>query len=351
VEVQEEVVMKDSKAYFRGCLLGGAIGDALGYPVEFMDLQEIMGTYGNEGIRDLQINEASGNALISDDTQMTVFTVDGLVWADKKAKTKGIYAYVPCVFYAYQKWYYTQTGHFADNKYEFLSDGEVFHWEELFARRTPGETILEALAGSIRGKFGSIKNRINNSKGYGAVVRSAPIGLYFFREPEKAFRIGCEVAALTHGHSDAFLSAGYLSCLMAFVIQGLSLEDAVQRALSLLKEEKNSETVQGALEKALGLATEKEDPKKALPRLGEGWVAEEALAMAVFCALRYPENYGDAVVAAANQDGNSNGAAAICGSILGAYLGSLEIPYEWIRQVELSDLMVHGADKLLEAVK
>lgn len=121
--------MKDSKAYFRGCLLGGAIGDALGYPVEFLTLEEIKKVYGPEGIRTLQINETSGKALISDDTQMAVFTVDGLVWADNKAKTKGNYAYIPCIFYSYQKWYYTQTGHFADKKYEFLIDGEVFHWK------------------------------------------------------------------------------------------------------------------------------------------------------------------------------------------------------------------------------
>ncbi|MDD3349991.1 MAG: ADP-ribosylglycohydrolase family protein [Eubacteriales bacterium] len=343
--------MKDSKPYFRGCLLGGAIGDALGYPVEFLTLEEIKKVYGKDGIKILQINEASGKALISDDTQMTVFTADGLVWADKKAKTKGIYGYVPCVFYAYQKWYFTQTGHFADKKYEFLRDGEVFHWEELFARRTPGESILEALAGSINGKYGTIKNRINNSKGYGAVVRSAPIGMYFFRDPKMAFKISCEVAALTHGHSDAFLSAGYLACLMAYVFEGLPLEEAVAAARAVLKKQKNSEVVESALEKAVFLASSGIDSEEALPRIGEGWVAEEALAMAVYCALMHPNDFEKGIAMAANQNGNSNGAAAICGSILGGYLGSLEIPYEWIKNVELSDLMLHGADKLLEAVK
>ena len=345
------VRMKDSKAYFRGCLLGGAIGDALGYPVEFLTIEEIKKVYGPEGIRTLQINEASGKALISDDTQMAVFTVDGLVWADNKAKTKGNYAYIPCIFYSYQKWYYTQTGHFADKKYEFLIDGEVFHWEELFARRTPGESILEALAGSINGKFGTMKNPINNAKGYGAVVRSAPVGMYFWKDPKKAFQIGCETAALTHGHHDAFLSAGFLACLMAYIFQGNSLADAIKEALTVLKHNKYSETVYAILQKAVQMAEEKVKPEEAVLQLGDGWTAEEALAGALYCALKHCDDFEGAICLAANQNGNSNGVAAICGSILGGYLGSLEIPYLWIRNVELSDLMVHGADKLLEAGK
>ncbi len=341
--------MKDSKAYFRGCLLGGALGDAIGFPAEFMCLEEIYSVYGEKGVRRPKLNDAVGKALISDDTQMAIFTVDGLLWADSKAKRKGIYAYIPCLFYAYQKWLYTQTGQFADKRYEFLLNGEVLKWEALYARRTPGETILAALAGSIKGKYGTLRNRINNSKGYGAVVRSAPIGMYFFQDPKKAFDIGCEAGALTHGHSDGFLTAGTFACLMALIFQGANPEEAVMEAMSMLKRRKNSGNSYDALKKAILLAKSDEDPVRALASMGEGWVGEEALAMGLYCALKHPFNFEEGIRTAVNQDGNSNGSAAICGYILGGYLGSLEIPYSWIQDLELAELLIYGADRLLTA--
>lgn len=320
--------MKDSKAYFRGCLLGGAIGDALGYS-----------------------DVIQGKSLISHHTQMTVFTVDGLVWADNRVKRKGIYAYIPCIFFSYQKWYYTQTGHFADKAYEFLVDGEILDREELFARRSPGNTALEALAGSINNKYGTLKNRINNSKGYVPAVRSAPIGLYFYRDPKNAFQFGCESGALTHGHSDGFLAAGFISCLISLIIQGEKLDTAVSEALEILKKQKNSKTVYEAISKALQLVESEEKPEQAMSYLGDGWLAEEAVAKAVYCALVYQDDFEKAINFVILQDENRSGVASICGTILGGYLGSLEIPYSWIKDLELSDLMVYGADRLLEAVK
>ena len=117
--------MKIAKNYYRGCLLGGACGDAMGYPVELMDWNQIRSAYGALGITELPINAERKEALFSDDTQMAILTVDGLLWADKKAKERGIYAYTSSLFYCYQKWLYTQIGHFADKNYSFLLGGEI----------------------------------------------------------------------------------------------------------------------------------------------------------------------------------------------------------------------------------
>jgi len=343
--------MKVSKDYFRGCLLGGAVGDALGYPVKYLSMEEIGRTYGEFGIQKPVLDEYSGKALISEDTQMTVFTVDGLLWADSRIKKKGIYAYIPCLFYAYQKWYYTQTGHFADREYEFLKKGEVFNWEELFARRTPDETTLQALAGSIKSKYGTLKNRINNSSSYGAAARCAAIGMYFHKEPKKAFQLGCECGAITHGHSDGFIPAGFISHLMALIFRGEELESAVIESLTLLKRHKNCGAAYEAVSRAVFLAGSDIDAGDSMKELGSGWTGDEAIALAVYCALKYPYDFEKAILLAVNQDGNSSGTAAICGNILGGYSGSLEIPFSWIADIELSALMVNGADKLLEAVK
>lgn len=353
--------MKNSKAYFRGCLLGGAIGDALGYPVELFTRKEIIEEYGEHGAKQLLLDESSGKALISDDTQMTTFTVDGLLWADDRAKERGIYGYTPCIFYAYQKWLYTQTGNFADKNYEFLLRGEVLGWEELYTQRGPGKTSIPTLAGCINGKYGTITNRINSSKGSGAVMRAAPIGMYFYDDSRMAFKIGCESGAITHGHSSGYLPAGFLAYVIAEIISGANLESAVAGGLEELAQYEGYQETYDAVSRAVSLAGSQDqslgrsDQEVSdlidIEAIGQGWVGCEALALAVYCAMRYPKDFKSAMYLAVNHDGNSDTVAAICGNILGAYLGSLEIPFKWILEVELADLMVHGADKMLAALK
>lgn len=353
--------MRNSKDYFRGCLLGGAIGDALGYPVERLTRKEIEEQYGEHGLVEIQLDESCGKALISDDTQMTTFTVDGLLWADSRAKQRGIYGYTPCIFYAYQKWLYTQTGSFADKNYEFLLKGEVLEWEELYNRRGPGKTSLPTLAGCINGKYGTLSNRINSSKGSGAVMRAAPVGLYFYDDSKMAFKIGCESGAITHGHSSGYLPAGCLAYMIAEIISGANLESAVDGALGELRQYEGYKDTLEAVTRAIALAKSQDlsvgqsDQEASdlidLEAIGEGWTGDEALALAVYCALRYPRDFKKAMFLAVNHSGNSDTIAAICGNLLGAYLGSMEIPFKWILQVELADLMVHGADKMLTALQ
>lgn len=81
--------------------------------------------------------------------------------------------------------------------------------------------------------------------------------------------------------------------------------------------------------------------------LGQGWVGEETLAIAVYCSLKYTNDFTKALRLAVNHSGDSDSTGAVCGNILGAYLGVQSIPEQWINQVELSDLIIKLADKLL----
>ncbi len=99
--------MKKDKDHFRGCLLGGAIGDALGWPVEFLSLSEIKKKYGEEGITGL-VAGINGKAEITDDTQMTLFTAEGLLRAESRGRGKGICHPSSVVYYAYLRWLHTQ---------------------------------------------------------------------------------------------------------------------------------------------------------------------------------------------------------------------------------------------------
>ena len=160
---------------YRGCLIGGAAGDALGYAVEFMRETDIVERFGKSGITEYQCID--GIAQISDDTQMTLFTANGLLLGRTRGKMRGIMGSYPSyISYCYKDWLRTQTG-------DKLKKGEYqYAWllniPELWERRAPGNTCLDAIQ---RGGNGEMQKPINQSKGCGGIMRVAPIGLYLFR--------------------------------------------------------------------------------------------------------------------------------------------------------------------------
>lgn len=185
-----------------GCLLGGAAGDALGYAIEFDDEKTIFSKYGEAGIQNFDLDFTSGEAIISDDTQMTLFTAEGILLADNPYIYKD---FIYGVFEAYQDWYRTQMFRMHPSKKIWLSD-----IPELNQRRAPGNTCLSALGS---GKFGGIDEPINNSKGCGGVMRVAPIGLFYSQDKlsiDVIDRFGASAAALTHGHPMGYISAAGL---------------------------------------------------------------------------------------------------------------------------------------------
>lgn len=338
---------------FQGCLVGGAIGDALGYKVEFMDINEIHNRFGSCGIRDLVVDAVSNKALISDDTQMTLFTAEGLLWAHHGGRHKDISSYASCVFYAYQRWLYTQTRSLASQDYKWILNNEELDYKsdllsvrELYARRAPGNTCLNALISSSKQNYGTISCPINNSKGCGGVMRVAPVGMYFYDSPQRAFRIAAECAALTHGHPSGYLSAGTLGAIVAEILSGKDILQATNAAVQILQQYEGHEECLHIIDKALELLNSESSPVQAISQLGQGWVGEEALAMAIYCTLKYPNNFEEAICLAVNHSGDSDSIGAICGNILGAYLGINAISDNWIQNVEMADVIMSMSNKL-----
>ncbi len=338
---------------FQGCLVGGAIGDALGYKVEFMDINEIHSRFGADGIRDLVVDATGNKALISDDTQMTLFTAEGLLWAHHGGRHKDISSYTSCVFYAYQRWLYTQTRRLASQDYNWILNNEELDYKsdllsvrELYARRAPGNTCISALSSSSKQNYGTISRPINNSKGCGGVMRVAPVGMYFYDSPQRAFRIAAECAAITHGHPSGYLSAGMLAAIIAEILSGKELLQSTHEAIMLLKQYDGHEECLHIIEKALDLLSRDISSIEAISQLGQGWVGEEALAMAIYCALKYPNNFEEAICLAVNHSGDSDSIGAICGNILGALLGINAIPDNWKQSVEMTDVIMSMSTKL-----
>jgi ADP-ribosylglycohydrolase len=332
--------MKRNQKYFRGCLLGGAIGDALGWPVEFKLLNEIRRKYGHEGITDLECSK-SGKAEITDDTQMTLFTAEGILRAETRGREKGICDPASVVYHAYQRWLITQ-GYPRRESMEWTYDGWLLEVKELHAQRAPGNSCLSALNSNDKG---TIYEPVNNSKGCGGVMRAAPAGLFYTKED--AFRRGVEFAAITHGHPSGYLSAGALASIIASIISGEEIEAAVEGTLRELSKHRCHEECFEALKKALDLSKSSDNPIDAIAKLGEGWVGEEALAVSVYCALKYKDDFKRALITSVNHNGDSDSTGAITGNILGAYLGIEGIPKEWMEKIELRDEITQIADDLL----
>lgn len=327
--------MPEDSGRYRGCLIGGAIGDALGWPVEFMSIEEIERIYGPQGIQD--VPPVSGGAPFTDDTQMTLFTAEGLL----QAAEQGLEDPVPSVYKAYERWLHTQ-GYGKEGQNLDCREG-LLSIRELHVKRGPGHTCLSALKS---GSMGSVQNPINDSKGCGGVMRVAPVGLLYSRDT--AFAVARDCAALTHGHPSGYLSAGVLAHMIAQLQLGCSIEEALADGLEELSRHPRHEECLEALIKARQWAPVK---GKTIMDLGEGWVGEEALAMAVFAVLRHGEDGKKALRVAVNHGGDSDSTGAITGNLLGAWMGEESFPLEWREGVQLSSLLLQMAEDLYKAAK
>lgn len=332
--------MRKTKEFYRGCLIGGALGDSLGWTVEFMTLEDIRAEYGNNGINKLVIGR-KGRAEVTDDTQMTLFTAEGLLRAETKGYNVGISDVTTCLYNAYLRWLYTQGDNMRED-IKYIYDGYLIKQKELYVKRAPGLTCLTALRNGI---IGTIDDPINESKGCGGIMRVAPVGLFY--RPSFAFRKGMDCAAITHGHALGYISAGALAYMIADIISGMEIEHAIDDTIIEIYKYDESMVISNLLRKAVSFANSKKSDEICINELGRGWVGEEALAISVFCALRYKENFEGALIAAVNHDGDSDSTGTITGNILGAYLGVRKLPRKWSCKLELLDVITQVADDLL----
>lgn len=329
------------RSRIRGSLLAGAIGDALGAPVEFMTREAIVARFGPSGITGLA--EAYGRVgAITDDTQMTLFTAEGLLNAHVRWSMRGIGSVPGMMQRAYWRWLSTQ-GLAPPGPLE--PRGWLLEQPALHSLRAPGRTCISAL------QQGEGLRADNQSKGCGGVMRVAPIGLFHGMDGamDLAFDQACEAAAVTHGHVTGQLASGTLAAMLYALMRGRTLEQATGEAMSLLAgypgHGETTEILQEALELSRDAAVE---PASAMRRLGGGWVAEEALAIALYCALRDPV-MERALVLAVNHDGDSDSTGSIAGQLLGAWLGEEAIPARWRDGVELAGVILQVADDLHDA--
>lgn len=350
----------------RGSLIGGAIGDALGYPIEFLSLSSIQKKYGENGITQFSLSH-NGKALISDDTQMTLFTANGLLfgvtrWFTSDSVMGDLDSYV---YYAYREWFETQIDTPIEEQRHYTC------WlrkiAELNVQRAPGNTCMEAFS-----EHSQRDGVNNNSKGCGGVMRVAPVGLmaatYFNHYGENRGRdwtsqrvayLGGACAALTHKHPLGYMSAAFQALLIYKLvlceqpITPAEFDQLCEASIAELpqlyhkpEEETALEELKSLVRKALSLAENNEPAMHVIPYLGQGWVGEETVAIALYCAKKNLNNFEQAVIDAVNHDGDSDSTGSVCGNIIGAIVGYDAIPDYYKRNVELADIILEIADDL-----
>jgi ADP-ribosylglycohydrolase len=181
-------------------------------------------------------------------------------------------------------------------------------------------------------------------------MRAAPVGLFSWRlrqyeSHHDAFRLGTELAALTHGHPTGALTGGVLAVLVLALTDGASLSEAIAASKASLCQEPGHEETLRAIKMAEELAASGLPHEEAIAQLGQGWIAEEALAISIYCAL-VSSNFRHGVILAVNHDGDSDSTGSIVGNLLGAMHGVQAIPVEWLEPLELRDVITELAEDL-----
>ena len=339
----------------RGCLLAGAVGDALGAPVEFWSIDQIARRCGADGVRKYlpaDFGNTAGTGLVTDDTQMTLFTLEGIIRAYIRSTQRGICHPPSVVHHAYQRWLTTQlvvappgTTDFDD---PLRMDGWLGQQHWLYSRRAPGNTCLSALEATRHRGFGDPAT--NNSKGCGAVMRTAPFGLAALNDPAG---MAVECAALTHGHPTGQISSGAFAIIIDALMDGRPLDLAAEAGRAWANDQKDGAETVGALDRAIAAVEEDAPSWNVVASLGEGWVAEEALAIAVYSALafREPTQFLNALSLAVTHSGDSDSTGAICGNILGALHGEEVIPVELLSELEGRDTISALASDLATLIE
>lgn len=326
-----------------GALLGLAIGDAMGSPTEFSDIAQIASQTGPW--RTMPLPLSSGRAYVTDDTQMTLALGEGLAEA-LEAGPLSAARMEPPVRARFVQW-----------------------WGSPENDRAPGMTCLQACEALSRGGAWQAASEIG-SKGCGANMRVAPVGLVPGLDREQRSGAAQLQSALTHGHPTALAASDLTAYAVWLLAQGAApagllclLREYAHQARSVYRADwlgdladhahdpdRASFTARGwdeclaalgRLEAALAAADPEADPCLAT---GVGWIAEEALATGLYCFLLFPEDPRAVVRRAAYSSGDSDSIAALAGAFAGAYHGAGAWPGEWVRDIEYRDrLLALGA--------
>ena len=322
---------------FRGSMLGLAIGDALGHPTEFIaSVDRIRAKYGPEGIRAFAASGSHAAGTFTDDTQMTIAVARALARAGKQS---------------------------VDDLMRVTGEEFVAWAQHPSNNRAPGGTCLAGcrnLANGAPWRQAGVKE----SKGCGAAMRAAPVGLYFFDDDDALVRVAAAQSTLTHAHPTGIASGVAAAAPVAWACRGRGLDGMVAYTKAMVQRLTPELLVElGSHDKDardIGVAEMvqildeiepllAEDHEDVCQLLGGAWVGEEAVATALWCVLKAGGDFDQSIFRGANSSGDSDSIACIAGSIAGALGGVDGIAKRWVDGVERAADLDLLARKMCEA--
>ena len=305
-------------------LIGGAVGDSLGAEIEFLSLDEIRRQYP-DGITELPPHRGLHGA-ITDDTQMTLFTAEGIIRAHVGQALKGIWDPLSAIHHALLRWLRTQGG----KPRVATDDAGLIADHRLWARRDPGLTCLSALEQSAH--FGALAK--NGSKGCGTIMRVAPAGLMIPRDQVRA--VAMKTSALTHGHLTGQYAAAAWAEMLADVTSGAKLEESAADIASAYAQLEGAEETVRAIRNAIDAP--RDGTPETVEELGGGWTAEEALSIALYACLT-GKSFEDGLHIAVLHSGDSDSTGAIAGNMLGLINPAAALSHRWASVIEGADII------------
>lgn len=350
-EKSEVRVMERRIQAYTGCLLGLAAGDAMGYGVEHMTLEQIIREHGPNGL--LGYDLVNGYAQITSHTQAAAYSCNGLLLGLTFGQMRGGMA--PPVRYiavALQEWARLQ-GYRRDPS--VLNHCWISREDSLRFRRCMDTAMLDLLSS---GRLGTMDDSRNRYQGPGALAAAVPVGLFF--DPERMSRreirlLGAETVALTHGNPSAFLSGAALAHIISRVTWdgARDLRALTRETMEVLKTEyadayRQTAEVCQHLQTALSLAQSPNVTQtQALEQLG-CTTASRVLAGALYACMLHPGSFDECMITAVNHSGASAAVGAAAGAILGAMLGADRIPEYYPECLEAEQLLRELASDMFQ---
>jgi poly(ADP-ribose) glycohydrolase ARH3 len=279
------------KSKFTGALIGSAIGDAFGAPMEGNSMEKVKSLYGDA------LKMISG--YYTDDTEMMIGVAESLIenrgfnGADMAAK--------------FIRNYHARRGYGPGSKEALRRIREGASWEEASEKLFDG-----------KGSYGN-----------GAAMRIAPVGVFYYDDPDKLREIAYKASHITHSHELGKEGAALQAFSIALAVRGIEKEVMLDELKKFVKNEIYKEKIR----KIESLLAKESDKKEIIFELGNGEEAFNSVPTAIYSFLRF-SSFKDAVVYAVSLGGDTDTIGAMTGSINGAYHGEEGVPEEWVEKLE-----------------
>ena len=326
--------MTTIRSAYQGCLLGMAVGDAMGAPVDKMSWREIRADYGPGGLMGYDLTV--GGPAVTSHTQLCAFTCNGLLLGQTRERLNGRAApYVRYIALSQKEW--------ANAQRRWSSLQRTYCWvywvEEFRSRRCADSRMMDTLA---LDRIGTPSEPINRLDGPGSLTSAVAAGLF---APAQAQQLGADTVALTYGKTHAWIAGAITANLTAKLLQSSHLTLLQQLALALkeadamfTKDYPQTTDVIRTVLRAVELARSGVSRQIAMEELICGNAAQ-VLSGAVYALLTCGDDFDAAMITAVNHSGHSSAVAALTGAFLGARLGTEGIPDFYLEGMEVSDVL------------